>query len=136
MTKPPRGTYVIVNRVLSPTDERLAITFNGPEQPLTVNTRTDFSNQRWIVQDYDQNTKSLVPVDATALQVAWGADCATVLPAHNYVWTIRETDSGYTIQDGGVTVFWGVANAVNNATVTIGTGTGDEKQRWFFERVL
>ncbi|KAG1790827.1 uncharacterized protein HD556DRAFT_1445847 [Suillus plorans] len=137
MTKPPApGTYVIVNKALSPNNERLAITYNGLDQPLTVNIKTDSSHQRWIVQDHDQNTKSLVPVDATALQAAWGADCATALPAHSYVWTITETDSGYSIQDGVGTAFWGVADAVDNAPLVAGSDTGDEKHRWSFERVL
>ncbi|KAG1861414.1 hypothetical protein C8R48DRAFT_774160 [Suillus tomentosus] len=112
MAKPPvPGTYVIVNEALSPTNERLAITYNGLDQPLTVNIKTDSSHQL----DHDQNTNFLVPVDATALRAAWGADCATALPAHSYVWTITETDSGYTIQDGVGTAFWGVADAVDNA---------------------
>ncbi|KAG2051955.1 hypothetical protein BDR06DRAFT_915777 [Suillus hirtellus] len=137
MTKPPApSTYVIVNKAFSPTNERLAITYNGLDQPLTVNIKTDSSHQRWIVQDHDQNTKSLVPVDATALQAAWGEVCATALPAHTYVWTITETDSGYSIQDGVGAVFWGVADAVDNAPLVAGSDIGDEKHRWPFERVL
>ncbi|PBK78946.1 hypothetical protein ARMGADRAFT_1093633 [Armillaria gallica] len=59
----------------------------------------------------------------------------TVLPAHSYVWTIRETDTGVTIQDGGRTVFWGLANASENSQVTIGAGTGDIQQKWVLMRV-
>jgi hypothetical protein len=44
--KPAPGVYVIVNRVLSPDDERLAITFNGPDRPATVTARTDGPAQR------------------------------------------------------------------------------------------
>ncbi|KAG1861416.1 hypothetical protein C8R48DRAFT_673497 [Suillus tomentosus] len=117
MTKPPvPGTYVIVNRALSLNDERLAITYNGLDQPFTVNIKTDSSRQLWIVQVHGQNTRSLVPVDATALQAARDADCVTALPAHNYVWTIIKTDSGFSIQDDVGTVFWG-ADAVDNAPV-------------------
>lgn len=136
MTKPPlEGTYVVVNRALSPNNERLALTYNGPDQPLTVNIKTDSSRQFWIVQNHDQSTDSLVPGGATALQAARIADYATALPARNYVWTIRTTDSGYTIQDGAGTAFWGVADALDNAPVTIGSDTGDETHRWSFERV-
>jgi hypothetical protein len=49
MAMPPRpspGVYVIVNRVLSPNDERLAITFNGPDRPATMTVRTDDPAQR------------------------------------------------------------------------------------------
>ncbi|KAG0707080.1 hypothetical protein DFH29DRAFT_75268 [Suillus ampliporus] len=133
MSKPPAGTYVIVNRVLSPHDERLAITFNGSDRPLTATARTDSASQHWIVKDYDAKTQSVAPASAQNLQAAWGSGFVTVLPAGGYVWTIRQTNSGYTIQDGGVTVFWGVADAVNNTNVTIGAGTGGEKQRWILE---
>ncbi|KAG1821254.1 hypothetical protein EV424DRAFT_1539292 [Suillus variegatus] len=137
MTKPPvqgivPGTYVIVNKALSLTNERLAITYNGLDQPLTVNIKTDSSRQLWIVQDHDQNTHTLVPIDARALQAARDADCATALPAHNYVWSIRTTDSGSSIQDVLGTVFWG-ADAVDNAPVTI--EPDNEKHRWSFEPV-
>ncbi|KAG2051965.1 hypothetical protein BDR06DRAFT_958294 [Suillus hirtellus] len=132
MTKPPSlvpGTYVIV-KALSPNNERLAITYNGLDQPLTVNIKTDSSRQLWIVQSHGPNTHTLVPVDARALQAARDADCATALPAHDYVWSIRQTDSGYSIQDEVGTVFWG-ADAVDNAPVTI--EPDNEKHRWFFE---
>ncbi|KAG2038680.1 hypothetical protein BDR03DRAFT_954059 [Suillus americanus] len=136
MSKPASGTYIIANRVPSPNDERLVITFNGPDQPLTVKARSDCPSQHWIIQDYDANTQSVTPVSAATHQVAWGTGHATVLPAYGYVWTIRYTNTGYTIQDGGVTAFWGVADVVDNATVTIGPGTGNENQRWFLEGVL
>jgi hypothetical protein len=84
----------------------------------------------------------VVPERATNLQAAWGSDVVIVLPAGNYVWTIRRTSTGYTcvllrvsqflnmsisklifptlsIQDGGVTVFWGVADAINAAQVIL-----------------
>ncbi|OAX40927.1 hypothetical protein K503DRAFT_768162 [Rhizopogon vinicolor AM-OR11-026] len=133
--RPAPGVYAIVNRVLSPNDERLAITFNGSDQPATATVRTDSPAQRWVIADYDTRTQSVSPQSSQNLQAAWGSGFVTVLPAGNYVWTIRNTDTGYTIQDGGVTVFWGVANAVDGAEVTIGDGTGNEKQRWFFEKI-
>ena len=39
------------------------------------------------------------------------------------------------IQDGGVTVFWGAEIPVNNANVNIGPGTGAYYQRWIFVKV-
>ncbi|OAX33577.1 hypothetical protein K503DRAFT_700206 [Rhizopogon vinicolor AM-OR11-026] len=133
--RPAPGVYVIVNRVLSPNDKRLAITFNGPDQPATATVRTDGPAQRWVIADYDTRTQSVSPTNAQNLQAAWGSGFVTVLPAGKYVWTIRKTDTGYTIQDGGVTAFWGVEEAINGAEVTIEVGTGNEKQRWFFESV-
>ncbi|KAJ8594648.1 hypothetical protein M405DRAFT_729517 [Rhizopogon salebrosus TDB-379] len=94
--KPAPGVYVIVNRVLSPDDERLAITFNGPDRPATVTARTDGPAQRWIIGDYDPKTQSVSPTSAPNLQAAWGSGFVTVLPAGGYVWTIRQTDTGYT----------------------------------------
>jgi CCL2 lectin-like len=38
----------------------------------------------------------VVPVSAPGLQVAWGRGVAITLPAGAYVWTIRETRTGYT----------------------------------------
>lgn len=40
MSKPAPGTYIIVNRVLSPKDEMLAITFNGLGKAATVTPTT------------------------------------------------------------------------------------------------
>jgi len=134
MSKPADGTYVIVNRVLSPNDEKLAITFNGEGNTATVTPLSSSPSQRWIVKNYDAKTQSVTPVSATNLQAGWGSGVVTVIPAGGYVWTLRSSDTGYTIQDGGVTVFWGVANASSGGPVTIGSGTGNEKQRWFFEK--
>ncbi|KAG2090598.1 uncharacterized protein F5147DRAFT_724507 [Suillus discolor] len=141
MTQPfEPGTYVIVNRVPCPTNETLAITYNGPDQPLTVNIRTDSSRQRWIVQDYRhidiENAKSLVPVDATDFQAVWDADLVQTAQKYNFVWIIQRTNSGYTIQDDIGTAFWGAVDAVDNAPLVVGSDTGDEKHRWSFERVL
>ncbi|KAG1900492.1 uncharacterized protein F5891DRAFT_1188400 [Suillus fuscotomentosus] len=139
MTQPLEpGTYVIVNKIPCPTDERLAITYNGPDQPLTVNIRTDSSRQHWIVENYrhTDNSKYLVPVDATDFQAVWDADCARTFQKYNFVWIIQRTNSGYTIQDDTRTAFWGALDAVNNAPLVVGSDTGDEKHRWSFERVL
>ncbi|KAG1790828.1 uncharacterized protein HD556DRAFT_1389172 [Suillus plorans] len=134
MTQPLEpGTYVIVNKIPCPTNERLAITYNGPDQPLTVNIRTDSSRQRWIVEN---KTRSLVPVDATDFQAVWDADCARTIRKYNFAWIIQPTNSGYTIQDDTGTAFWGVLDAVNNAPLVVGYDTGDEQHRWSFERVL
>lgn len=36
MSKPSSGNYYILNRVLSPDDEKLALTFNGVDKYVTV----------------------------------------------------------------------------------------------------
>jgi len=46
MSKPPAGLYIIYNRVLSPTGEKLAITYNGERNAVTVSPFSDLSVQR------------------------------------------------------------------------------------------
>ena len=52
MSKPAAGTYVIVNRVLSPKGEKLAITFNGQGHAATVTARSDSAAQRVRITCY------------------------------------------------------------------------------------
>ncbi|KAK0496405.1 hypothetical protein EDD18DRAFT_1462874 [Armillaria luteobubalina] len=117
MSKPASGTYKIINRVLSVENKRLAITANAEGKPANV-TEDSSSNtaQQWIIADFDNNTQSMAP-------------------SGGYVWTIRQTDTGITIQDGDRTAFWGVASASEDSQVTIGAGTGDVQQRWILVRV-
>ncbi len=102
---------MIVNRILSPSGDELAITYNGQGNAATVTKRTDSAAQKvstparlsnidnrfqWVVQDYDGRTQSVSPSSATNLQAAWGSGYVTVLPAGSYVWTIRSSPTGYT----------------------------------------
>ncbi|KAK0482330.1 hypothetical protein IW261DRAFT_1606233 [Armillaria novae-zelandiae] len=136
MSKPAPGTYKIINRVLSVNNKRLTITANAEGKPANVSEEASSNTaQEWVIADFDSNTQSMTPVARPRLQAAWGSGVVTVLPANNYVWTIRETDTGVTIQDGGRTAFWGVTNASEESQVTIGPGTGDLQQRWILMRV-
>jgi len=45
MPRPPAGTYIIYNRVLSPTGQKLAITFQGDDQFATVEPFERRNNQ-------------------------------------------------------------------------------------------
>ncbi|OJA18337.1 hypothetical protein AZE42_06215 [Rhizopogon vesiculosus] len=92
----PAGVYAIINRVLSPEDERLAITFNGEDETVTVTDWTNDTTQQWVIADYDTTTQSVSPGSDQSLQAAWGDDVVTVLTAGSYVWTIRNNDTGYT----------------------------------------
>jgi hypothetical protein len=112
---------------------------------------------QWILKYYNSKTISVTPIATGNLQAAWGNDCVTVLPAHNYVWTIKNSDAGVTsvlihslksfriikclllsrslsVQDGDETVYWGTANAADGQNVTIGAGNGEERQRWIFKK--
>ncbi|PBK98700.1 hypothetical protein ARMGADRAFT_1161990 [Armillaria gallica] len=136
MSKPAPGTYKIINRVLSVNNKRLAITANAEGKAANVTEEVSSNTaQQWVIADFDSNTQSMAPIARPSLQAAWGSGVVTVLPANSYVWTIRETDTGITIQDGGRTAFWGVANASEDSQVTIGAGTGDVQQRWILMRV-
>ncbi|KAK0215730.1 hypothetical protein IW262DRAFT_232650 [Armillaria fumosa] len=136
MFTPAPGTYKIINRVLSVNNKRLAITANAEGKPANVTEEASSNTaQQWVIADFDSNTQSMAPVARPSLQAAWGSGVVTVLPAKGYVWTIRETDTGITIQDGGRTAFWGVASASEDSQVTIGAGTGDLQQRWILMRV-
>jgi hypothetical protein len=48
MSKLAPGTYIIVNRVLSPEDEMLAITFNGQGKTATVTPTTAASGAQRV----------------------------------------------------------------------------------------
>lgn len=139
MTRPEPGTYIIYNRVLSPTGEKLAITFNpayGGPKTATITPKSGDNRQKWIVANYDSNTQSFAPLTETSSQACWGPGIVGVLPAGNYVWTVKSSDSGYTIRDGrnspGAT--WQLTDANNNAMIYITGDNGSEKTKWIFER--
>ncbi|KAG8952506.1 hypothetical protein FRC04_004566 [Tulasnella sp. 424] len=135
MSKVQDGTYYIINRVESPNGERLCITFNGENQPPTVTAKSDSAKQKWQITTYSDNrTQYIVPTSSSGLQCAWGSGVVTVLPAGGYVWTIRSSDSGYTIKDGGETQVWGVNVAQDGAQVAISGDAPREAQRWTFQK--
>ena len=115
MSRPPPGNYIIYSRILGPTGQKLAITFHGDDRFATVEPYGHQKNQvvrnplfsviisinhyrylQWDLQNYDENTQAVVPVEATNLQAAWGDEGVKVLKAGNYVWTIRGSEEGYT----------------------------------------
>jgi len=138
-TTPARGTYIISSRA-SPGGERLAITYNGQSNAVTVTPKKDTSvTQYWIISSFGEfgsGKSTVVPYNSQRDQAAWGKGYVTVLPAGNYVWILEETAGGWTIQDGGKTAFWGLDQATQNSQVTIGPGTGHERQRWILEKVV
>ncbi|PPQ68409.1 hypothetical protein CVT26_006081 [Gymnopilus dilepis] len=136
MSRPAPGCYAIYNRVLSPTGEKLAITYNGKGNTLTVTPfRNNSDSQIWQISNYDSNTQAVVPNNDGSLQVGWGNAGAVVLPAHAYVWTIRSGYDGFTIQDGGKTQNWHLNNATDNALVAIAPDQGSERYRWVLEEL-
>jgi len=135
LARPPAGNYLIYNRVLSPTGQKLAITFQGADQYATVEPFGYNKSQVWKLQDYDAYTQAIVPVEATSLQAAWGDQGVKVIEAGNYVWAVRDGDEGYTIQDGDLTAEWGITKGYAGEKITIGKDYGVPNQRWVFEKV-
>ncbi|KIJ91751.1 hypothetical protein K443DRAFT_114637 [Laccaria amethystina LaAM-08-1] len=124
--KVPSGIYSIINKVQSSEGKNRTITFNGERKTVTVSL-----DDRTISK---QKTQSISPADKRGDQCAWGGNVVTVLPAHNYVWTItqNEGEETYTIQDGGETVYWGLGSTDVETEVTIGGKTETGEQSWYF----
>ncbi|EIW83809.1 hypothetical protein CONPUDRAFT_119225 [Coniophora puteana RWD-64-598 SS2] len=135
MSKPSPGRYVIYHRIQSSSGERLAITYNGQNGYPTVNPLTYEDNQIWIIQNYNDTTQSISPASNSNLQCGWGDNAVIVLPPQAYVWIIRNNASGYTIQDGGQTVYWGLDEAEEKQNVTIKQGEGGIFQSWILKQV-
>ncbi|KAJ2919756.1 hypothetical protein MD484_g655, partial [Candolleomyces efflorescens] len=128
------GTYYIWSRVENAKGQRLAMTFNGNKQPITV-TPLDTSNskQRWVIQDYKGDSRGLQhvkPKDDQTLEAGWGETIYT-LPVGNYVWGITQ-DNGYVIKDGDKSISWSINDASNGVPVVPIKGSTGEKQRWVF----
>ncbi|THH31743.1 hypothetical protein EUX98_g2419 [Antrodiella citrinella] len=134
MSRPAPGRYVIYNRVLSPSGQKLAMSYKNGDSGATVTALNYAPYQVWEVQNYDSRTQSISP-QGTNLQCAWGDGFISVLPAGGYVWVIIGNDDGYTIQDGGESNSWGVDSAVDSHLVNIGQPTGSVQQRWIFEKM-
>ena len=77
-----------------------------------------------------------------------GSGVIRLLNAGGYTWTIDNNGSGWTyvvllihipnqsdlnlcsIQDGGKTVYWGLAQAIIGEKVNFSAGTGSDRQSW------
>ncbi|KAH7335382.1 hypothetical protein B0J17DRAFT_669923 [Rhizoctonia solani] len=135
------GVYMIYNRVLSPFGQRLAMTFNGKDQPTTV-TPLDPSSpkQQWVVENYgydEERATSLQhvrPQTAQELESGW-SDTIFATERKNQVWGITKDGSAYTIRDGGKTVTWGIQTAAQGTSVVPLKDATGEKERWIFHKV-
>ncbi|KAG8913683.1 hypothetical protein FRC01_004430 [Tulasnella sp. 417] len=139
MSKIPDGTYYIVNRILSPKGERLAITFNGDNKVATLTALTNAESQKWKIETYPgkPETQYVSPIPNGALQAGTTGfpGPMTVLPFNAYIWSIYSSDTGYTIKDAGNKWLWGATAADVGEQVGIGKDGPSESQRWVFTKV-
>lgn len=116
MSRPSEGNYVIYNRILSPTGEKLAITYSGTvNQNATLTPLDNTSHQivsftglrsvyriltttQWVLKNSGSTAQSISPQSATGLQAAWAGnhDYVRVQSAAGYVWNVKSNDDGYT----------------------------------------
>ncbi|KAG8725803.1 hypothetical protein FRC11_001451 [Ceratobasidium sp. 423] len=136
-----RGIYVIYSRVLNAQGQRLALTFNGDQKPITV-TPVELRNtkQRWMIEKFGSDhfggvSYRFQPEGNPGLEVGWGKAVFTQ-PMGSSNWSVCNEESGSIIRDCWRTVSWSINSATNGAEVVpIGDATG-EKQRWVFHRVI
>ncbi|KAG9313610.1 hypothetical protein JVU11DRAFT_5940 [Chiua virens] len=129
MSMPAPGKYYIVNRVISVTGGPLTLTYDDEVAVVTVAELQDIPTQGR--QYYgDRRTQSVSPHYAPHFQIGLGDGVIKVLPPHDYVWTIREREGVYTIQDDDATVFWGLERSINREPVRFGEGAGNTKWDW------
>jgi hypothetical protein len=126
------GTYLIISH--GSNDEKFAINFNDQGTPATMTAVKDDvdSSQKWIITDNGDGTQTVSPSSNPKLEVSWDGDNISPVEAGGYVWKFQKTGDGYTIQDGGLTAFWGVA-AAEGAQVMIGAAETGGTQLWYLE---
>ncbi|KIJ28687.1 hypothetical protein M422DRAFT_189422 [Sphaerobolus stellatus SS14] len=135
MSKPSVGTYTIYSRVLSPSGDKLYMTWNQSDNTVNLEAPTGADNQKWSIKDYNSNTQTISPSTASDGQIDYGNGGLSVRPSNDYTFTFRSSSTGYIIADGsGNTNFWKVADAVVYIRATYGTPSDDLRQRWILEK--
>ncbi|KAF9497764.1 hypothetical protein BDN71DRAFT_1429204 [Pleurotus eryngii] len=109
---PNPGTYYIVNRVLSPAGQKLALTFNGVWNTVTL-------TPQWCIRNYYSGaTQSVSPASESHLEMEWAQASYESCPLEAI------------IQDGAVTVFWGLSDANVHQEVAFGDEDERGNQHW------
>jgi len=124
------GTYYIVNRVMDPDGNKLAMQSNGVNAAPGVTPLTNDPSQQWVLKTYQDDQKYVSPQGSPDLQVGWGDNTATLLPAGSYVWNFLNDSTGIKIMNGKQTVVWGVTAALPTFPIAIGPDNPREAQRW------
>ncbi|KIJ42663.1 hypothetical protein M422DRAFT_170827 [Sphaerobolus stellatus SS14] len=137
----PPGTYQVINRVLDPAGNKLALTFNGNQALITVQPVSNNSNQLWVLTDFSNPTvtgNSLAPLNSGGFQVGPVGNFPTslaALPFDEFVWPSTNVDGSFRVSDGEFDFFWGLNNATDGAEVQVSQLTGQATQLWVFLKV-
>ncbi|CUA75225.1 hypothetical protein RSOLAG22IIIB_11581 [Rhizoctonia solani] len=134
------GTYIIINRVLSPQGQRLAMTFNGANQAVTgTPVGAQNNNQQWAITRFGAgvlgaSTYELKPVSSQNLETGQGSGNIVTLPIGGYIFSIYKDDFGYIVQDSNRHNTWALENATAGSRVVFPGSLGD-RQRWYFHNI-
>ncbi|KAG9119626.1 hypothetical protein FRC07_005280 [Ceratobasidium sp. 392] len=133
-TPPGPGTYQIYSRVLSPSGEQLALTFNGSEQPITVTALESYNPaQIWVIQNHNE-LQFVIPYSNQELKANYLEGTIGTRDGGHPCWGIRN-DKGYFIQDGERTIFWSINDAEEGAQVKPLHNSIGEKHLWILRPV-
>ncbi|QRV78535.1 hypothetical protein RhiJN_06550 [Ceratobasidium sp. AG-Ba] len=133
MSRIEPGKYIIYNRVQDEYGQRLALTFNGDKQVVTVTKlEPNDTKQHWEVVDRsDRGLQHIKPIDNTTLEAGWDGDYINTVHAGGQCWSISKS-KGWAIQSGELNMYWSVDRAANRASIkAVGDVLGPQ-QRWIF----
>jgi len=138
MSKPAAGSYYIINRVNSGTGEKLALTYNGLNNAVTLTPLTNADSQKWSIVDYTGGiTQSFQPSTALGYQATIASGIIKVLNGAGYVFYARSTPAnGLSIQGGtGSPESWGAVSAASASQITFAVAGGSERYFWALQSV-
>ncbi|KIJ29625.1 hypothetical protein M422DRAFT_54109 [Sphaerobolus stellatus SS14] len=131
-TIPADGNYAILNAVISPQGNPVALTFDGNGNAAIVTPFIPGAyNQTWTLTSATTTTKTVhSTLNGLEVQPATGGGFIIVASPRGNTWTIV-TGTYTLIQGARNTSSWGVAVSTSGETVTITSGTGvDARSRW------
>ncbi|KAG8775019.1 hypothetical protein FRC12_001709 [Ceratobasidium sp. 428] len=134
-SQPEPGLYHIISPVPSETSgDKLAMKFNGDNQPITVTPLLDYSNpaQHWILENFNE-LKCIIPRNNPDLKANWYESAIYTWAGGHPCWDIVAEQGYYFIQGGSS--FWSIQNALNGALILTSHDKTGEKQRWIFSKV-
>ncbi|KJA14051.1 hypothetical protein HYPSUDRAFT_1074345 [Hypholoma sublateritium FD-334 SS-4] len=137
---PPAGTYNIISRILSPSGQQLAVTFNGEGAAVTLQplASTDIA-QIWNLQVVTSVGMSFVPLaDSTQRIAGFQTSGVTALSSQASVGTgaifnvLQSASTGVSIGGAGPTpsTFWSATDTEVGSELIFGPSPLSERQFW------